>query len=74
MLLVVPSLVPHFSGRDQLLLSRPLLVLECTKAYCLVEILRELVVQILVLVRLAAIMATALVNGTNAEKLDHIDA
>ena len=41
MLLVVPALVLHFSGNDQLLFSLSLLMLECTKADCLVEILRE---------------------------------
>ena len=73
MLLVVPSRVLHLSGNDQLLLSLPLLMLECTKADCLVEILREIVVQILELVSLTTIMATALVNGANEESLDQVD-
>ena len=39
MLLVVPSLVLHFSGNDQLLLCLSFLMLKCTKADCPVEIL-----------------------------------
>ena len=74
MLLVVPSRVLHLSGNYQLLLSLPLLMLECTKADCLVEILREIVVQILELVSLAAIMATALVDCANEESLDQVNS
>ena len=74
MLLVVPARVLHLPGNDQLLLSLPLLMLECTKADCLVEILRVIVVQIQELVSPAAIMATALVDSANEESLDQVDS
>ena len=74
MLLVVPALVLHFSGNDQLLFSLSLLMLECAKADCLVEILRERVVQVLELVHLAAVMFTTPVNGADEQSLNQIDA
>ena len=74
MLLVVPARVLHLPGNDQLLLSLPLLMLKCTKADCLVEILRVIVVKIQELVSPAAIMATALVDSANEESLDQVDS